>query len=386
MSRWSGERADVVVVGAGVIGLALAYELGRRGRRTLLLERDRPGAGATWAAGGMLAPVSEAETDPPALIDFGRDSLRRYPTFVAEVERLAGASCGYQREGTLWVALDRDDAAELAHVRETLVAKGLAVRPLGVDELRAREPHLSGRALVGLLVAEDHQVDPRALVGALERANSRLGVEVRAGSAVQRIERTSHGTLLVSGQQTGGGAVAEEAGTVVVAAGAWGAGEIELPTPPPGIRPVKGQLVRLRGPRLLRCVVRTPHVYLVPRADGELLVGATVEEMGYDLAPTAGATLDLLRRAWQALPGIYDLHLAEVSVGLRAAVDDHLPVIGETDVPGLFLAGAHFRNGVLLAPATAHYLADWIERGRAPEALAPFAPERLAHRAPAGRD
>ena len=163
----------------------------------------------------------------------------------------------------------------------------------------------------------------------------------------------------------------------VLAAGVW-SGEVDAPLPPLGLRPVKGQLVRLGGPELLRHVVRSPDVYLVPRRGGELLVGATMEEQGLDALPTAGAVLDLLREAWRILPGLYDLAVTELSVGFRPAVRDHRPVIGATSTRGLYVATGHFRNGVLLAPATAHYLAEWIAKGAAPAALAPFGVERLA--------
>jgi glycine oxidase len=163
---------------------------------------------------------------------------------------------------------------------------------------------------------------------------------------------------------------------VVLAAGAWCDRELRHPLGETGIRPVKGQLVRLRGPRLLRHVVRTPDVYLVPREDGELLVGATMEEMGFDVGSTAGAVMDLLRHGWEALPGIYDLELAEVSVGLRSAVEDHLPLIGASGIEGLFLATGHFRNGILLAPGTAHHLARQMTEGREPRELRPFRPGR----------
>jgi glycine oxidase len=154
-------------------------------------------------------------------------------------------------------------------------------------------------------------------------------------------------------------------------------GDVDAPLPPLGLRPVKGQLVRLGGPELLRHVVRSPDVYLVPRRGGELLVGATMEEQGFDGLPTAGAVLDLLREAWRILPGTYDLAVIELSVGFRPAVRDHRPVIGATSTHGLYVATGHFRNGVLLAPATAHHLADWIVEGRRPPALAPFGVERM---------
>jgi glycine oxidase len=325
----------------------------------------------------MLAPVSEAELETAQLLELGCDSLRRFPGFVAGVESLAGEACGYLADGTVWVAVDRDGVAELNHLLGTLHAKGLEARPLDGDGLRRLEPHLAGRVLGGLEVASDHQVDPRRLCGCLKTAVEKLGSTVMRGARAERVEATGGRVAAVHGRYGDGRPFRIDAETVVVAAGAWSGRHLDLPIEPLGVRPVKGQLVRLRGPRLLSRVVRTPEVYLVPRADGELLIGATMEEMGFDLSPTAGAVMDLLRGAWEALPGVYDLELAEVSVGLRSAVDDHLPVVGGTEIEGLFLAFGHFRGGVLLAPATAHYLAQWIARGRRPPELEPFAPGRL---------
>jgi len=204
-----------------------------------------------------------------------------------------------------------------------------------------------------------------------------LGATLSRGATVEGVESTNGRVCAVVGRHEDGRSFRIETESVVVAAGAFRADEISLPIEPLGLRPVKGQLVRLNGAQLLSHVVRTPDVYLIPRADGELLIGATMEEMGFDLSRTAGAVMDLLRHAWEALPAIYDLPLVEISVGLRSAVDDNLPLIGATDVEGLFLAVGHYRGGVLLAPATAHYLAQWIVESRMPAELEPFAPARL---------
>ncbi len=371
-----------MIVGGGVIGLALAYELLRRGRSVLVLERDRPGSGATAAAGGMLAPVSEAGHDPPELIELGCDSLRRYPRFVSDVEQVAGVECGYRDEGTLWVALDRDDRAELQHLARTLAGKGLESREIGSEELRRLDPPLSSRVIGGLEVTGDHQVDPRSLGRCLSRAVDRLGGEIASGMAVERVEVRDERVVAVHGVDEAGEGFRVDTGRVVVAAGAWSERDIELPVERVGLRAVKGQLVRLQGPRLLSHVVRTPRIYLVPRADGELVIGGTVEEMGFDLSPTAGAVMDLLRHGWELLPAIYDCEVLELAVGLRPALEDQLPAIGATEVEGLYLAFGHFRNGILLAPATAHYLAQWLTEGREPEALRPFAPRRMRLRRP----
>jgi glycine oxidase len=273
------------------------------------------------------------------------------------------------------VALGRDHAAELERLAAIQREKGLAARPLGPDEVAAREPHLSGRVVGGLLIEGDHQVDPRALARALGAAVERLGGRVVVGHRVLRIDHAGDRVRGVSGL-AGGWPFTVAAPAAVLAAGAWSA-DIDAPLPALGLRPVKGQVVRLRGPVLLRHVVRTPEVYLVPRSDGELLVGATMEEQGLDARPTAGAVLDLLREAWRVLPGVYDLAVTELSVGFRPAVREPRPVIDAAATAGLFVATGHHRNGVLLAPATAHHLAEWITSGRRPPALAAFGLERL---------
>ena len=376
------EEADVVVVGAGVIGLAVAFELARAGRHVLVLERAHAGSGATSAAGGMLAPVSEADIETGALLSLALDSLRRYPRFVADVEEVSGLRCGLRSEGTLWVAVHRDDQEELQHLHATLRERGLPAEALSAAQVAGLEPHLSPRVLGGLRVASDHQVDPRALARALLEAVRRLGGRLRTGVAVHEVALRAGRVSAVTGVLDGGQPLTVACNDVVLAAGAWATATIRSPLQELGVRPVKGQLLRLRGPApLLTHVVRHPDVYLVPREDGELLVGATMEEVGFDPAVTAGAMLDLLRHAWQVVPGIYDLELAEVSVGFRSAVRDHLPVLGPTEVPGLHVAVGHFRNGILLAPATAALVAGALLQGRALPELAPFRASRLQARA-----
>lgn len=378
MSDESKRSVDVLVVGAGVIGLAVAYELLLRGRSVAVVDRGRPGSGATQAAGGMLAPISEAASESPLLLDFASDSLGRYGAFVRGLEERTGMACGYRTDGTLWAALDRDDRAELRHAAANLAGKGLAVDELDGASMHALEPHLSPRVISGLRIPGDHQVDPRRLSCALERAVLLLQGSIHSGVTIDEV--VAHGDRVrgVRGRCADGQSFEAEGREVVLAAGAWSVNGIRSPLSHIGLRPVKGQLLRLRGAKLLTRVVRTPRAYLVPREDGELLVGASLEEAGFDTTPTAGAVRDLLRHGWEVLPGIDELELAEVSVGLRSAVDDHLPVIGASEIAGLFLAFGHFRNGVLLAPGTAHHLADWIERGVAPTALEPFAPRRIA--------
>lgn len=373
-------KADIVIIGAGAIGLAIAFELVRRNRSVLVLERDRVGSGATWASAGMLAPVSEAEAEEPAVVDLALESHRLYPEFVETVEAASGLSCGFRQDGTLVVALGRDDEEEIEHLRDAQQARGLRAVSLTADEVFEREPHLSGWVTGGLLAAEDYQVDPRLLVKALATAVRNTGGNIEEGARVETVEAAGGRPRKVSGQRRGRDFTVD-CDVVVVAAGAWSSTTIDSPVSRFGIRPVKGQIARLRGPRLIRHVLRTPGVYLVERNDGQLVVGATMEEMGFDSTPTAGAVMDLLRKAWRVLPGIYDCAFDEFSVGLRPAARDHMPLISETEMEGVFVATGHYRHGILLTPATAVLMADLIANGRESSLLTPFGAQRLHARA-----
>ena len=366
---------DAVVVGAGVIGLSIAYELLRRDRSVLVIEKERPGAGASSVAGGMLAAVSESEDQPETFTELCMEAARQYPGFVADLERVSGRPARYRDDGTLWVALNRDDQQELERLEASLLARELAVERLDGGEITTLEPHVSPRALGGLRVAGDHQVDPRALLSALQRAVRALGgrflCPARVGRVVERNGRVA-GVLAVDPDGREHSIAAEH---VVLATGAWTGPEGLGPAAPASVRPVKGQLVRLKGPVLIRHVTNTPDVYLIPRDDGELLIGATVEEMGFDVTPRAGAVMDLLRHAWDLLPGSYDLDFVSVDVGLRPATDDHLPLIGPAGAEGLLLATGHYRNGILLAPITARGIAAWIVGEPVDPRLLPFVPQ-----------
>lgn len=374
--------APVVVVGAGVIGLAVAFELASRGRRPLVLERAVPGAGASGVSAGMLAVSAEAEYEDDPLVRAGLESLELYPDFVRRVEAASGLACGLRTEGTLLAAFTQDQEEDLRHLARRQARLGLRCTWLEGPAVREREPQLAPRVRGALLAERDWQVDPRLLVAALVGALPRLGGQVVSGARVTGLE-TRGGRLArvvgVAGDGSAGAtAFAVECEAAVLAAGAWCDVELARPGPPLGVRPVKGQVVRLRGPELLRQVVITPHVYLVPRAGGELVVGATMEEQGFDPWPTAGAVSDLLWNARLALPAVADLVLAEVAVGFRPAARDERPLIGETSTPGLYVATGHFRHGVLLAPVTARWLAELMAEGRRPPALEAFRPERAA--------
>jgi glycine oxidase len=389
------EAASVVVVGAGIIGMSLAFELARRSVDVVVLERSRPGAGAAGVAAGMLAPTSEAEDENPELVRLALESHRLYPEFVDAVQRASGLTCGYRREGTLLVALGLDDDGELARLKGLQQRLGFSTTWLDPGQVQALEPGLSPRITSVLFAPGDQQVDPRAMLTALQGAVTRFGGRVITNACVSGFE-THDGRLdrvtgltgpaapdpatglpeAAQGLQQPGEPFAVRCRSAVLAAGAWSGRDLKWPAMPLGVRPVKGQLVRLRGPELIRHVVRAPRVYLVPRQGGELVVGATMEEQGFDPTPTAGAVMDLLWNARLVAPAVYDLELLEVNVGFRPATRDHLPLIGATEVSGLYVATGHFRHGVLLAPATAALLADLIVEGRLDPILAPFRPER----------
>jgi glycine oxidase len=323
----------------------------------------------------MLAPAAEAGEITPELAAFARESCRRYAELVAAVEAVAGESCGYRPDGTFLVALHRDHWAELEHLAEMQRAAGLRAERLSAEALREREPYLSPRQQGGLWLADDHQVDPRRLHAALRTAVARLGGVLLDQARVTALgwtgERVS-GVTLAHGHET----LAIEATAVVLAAGVWSTDALpDVPRLP--LRPVRGQIVRVSGPALISRVVRTPGVYLVPRLAGEMLVGAVSEEAGFDLEPRAGAVLELLREAWEVVPGVAEHAFVETVVGFRPALRDNLPAIGALG-DGLYVATGHYRHGIMLAPITAQLLIDGITTGVMPPALAPFSPGRFA--------
>jgi glycine oxidase len=373
---------DLIVVGGGVIGLSIGWRAAQQSLRTLVLEAERPARGATHAAAGMLAPVTEASYGEERLLALNLEAARRYPDFVAELELEAGAETGYRPSGTLAVAPDRDDAELLKRLHQFQVSLGLDAEWLSGRECRRLEPGLAPRIVAGIRSSLDHQVVPRALasalVVALERAGGELRGEARVASLMIESERVT-GVALESGE-------ALLADRVVVAAG-WQSSELgglaEHTRVP--VRPVKGQILRLRGEPsapIAQRVVRTPEVYVVPRDDGGVIVGATIEERGADTAVTAGGVLELLRSAYAVLPGIAELELVEATAGLRPAAPDNLPIVGPGALSGLVWATAHWRNGILLAPITADAVVHLLTGGGLPELFEPVAPARFAPRAP----
>ena len=379
-ARSSDLTADVLVVGGGLIGLVTAWRSAQAGRRTVVAD-PAPGGGAALVAAGMLAPVTELHYAERALLDLSLASAARYPEFVTEVEQAAGLDTGYRTCGTLAVALDADDRAQLRDLHAFQEQLGLASQWLTGRECRGLEPLLAPGVRGGLRVDGDHQVDPRRLAGALLRAAELAGVEV----VRRRVVRLRCAGGAVTGAELDGGARVS-AGRTVLAAGSESGRIAGLPPEAlPPVRPVKGQVLRLRMPaagppflsRTVRAVVRGSDVYLVPRENGELVLGATSEELGWNTEVTAGGVYRLLRDAHELLPGITELPLAEALAGLRPGSPDNGPLLGPTRLPGLLLATGHHRNGVLLTPATGDVMALALDGAELPPYARPFAADRF---------
>ena len=335
--------------------------------------------GASWAAAGMLAPVTEAHYGEEALLRLNLTSAEMYSQFAAEVQEDSGIDPGYRACGTIVAARDTDDIAALEDLFAFQQRLGLRVEWLRTQRCRELEPHLSPRVRGGILVEGDHQVDNRALLASLQEAARARGVRVLKGTAAG---------LEVDGDRVCGVALEDgtkvEVDAVVLAAGVWSSAIAGVPREAvPNLRPVKGQLLHLRGPRFLTRNVRGLDVYIVPRADGRVVVGATMEERGYDLRPTAEGAYELLRDAYELVPGLLELEIVEHEVGLRPATPDNAPLIGPTALQGLLLATGHFRNGVLLAPVTATAIVAMLMRSEPSVDLTPFSPLRFAVRSAA---
>jgi glycine oxidase len=365
---------DVVVVGAGIVGLACAWRAAGRGLSVLVVDRDAPGAGASGVAAGLLAPVTEADFGEEALLELNLESARMWPAFAAELAERSGIDVGHRESGALVVAADRDDAEELRRLHAFQRSLGLDAGWLSGRDCRRLEPGLSPRVAGAILAPQDGQVDPEAAIRALAVASEAAGAEVVAGLEARAVEpgrvRTSQGSIAAE--------------RVLVAAGCWSSALVDLP-----VRPVKGQILSLRArtrgaPRLAERVVRSPRCYLLDRGDGRVVLGATVEEQGFDATVTAEGTYRLLEAAFEVVPEVMELELVAGRAGLRPGSPDNAPLIGTT-ADGVLVATGHHRNGVLLAPVTAAAVADLLTGAEPPDALRPFAPDRFATRPLAGR-
>jgi len=374
---FSSHRPKTVIIGAGVIGLGIAWRLAQAGCEVSVYDRGEAGRGASWAAAGMLAAAVETEPGEEPLLPLALESQRLWPDFGRELEAASGIPVEYRDEGTLVVALNRDDAEQLRHSYEFQMGLGLDIEWLSAAEARRREPHLKPGIAAAVWSPRDHQVENRLLGRALAEACRRAGVALHEYCPVREITVTggrADGIVTAEGR--------EAADAVVLAAGAWSReiGGIPAAQLPP-VRPIKGQMLALQmdpAAPLLRHVIWLPRGYLVPRRDGRLLVGATVEERGFDTSLTAGGLLALIEGAWRAVPAIEELPIAETWVGFRPGSRDDAPMLGPGGVDGLVVATGHHRNGILLTPITAAVVSTYILTSRLPESALPFSPERFA--------
>ncbi|WP_448202502.1 glycine oxidase ThiO [Azospirillum sp. sgz302134] len=374
--RPSSTNPSVAILGAGVIGLSIAWRLAAAGCRVEVFDRGAVGRGASHAAGGMLAACVETEPGEESLLPLTRASQALWPAFAAELEAASGLPVDLRTEGTMVIALNADDAAKVRVLHQFQHGLGLPVEWLTGAEVRRREPYLQPGVAGALFCAGDHQVDNRKLASALHAAVLCAGGVVHEHTEVTRIE-VRNGR--VAGLRVGDRLV--EADRVVLAAGAWAGGIEGLPPAArPPVRPVKGQMICVRMDErlpLLRHVVWTPGTYLIPRLDGRLLIGATTEERGFDDRLTAGGQFALLEGAWRALPGIAELPIEESWAGFRPGSRDDAPILGLSAVEGLILATGHHRNGILLTPVTADSIARLILTGEADPVIQPFAIDRF---------
>ena len=361
------------MIGAGLIGLACAWRAGQRGLSVLVVDRAaEPGDGASRVAAGMLAPVMEADFGEERQVRVNLAARERWPAFAAELEERTGLPTGYRDSGALIVAPDRDDAEALRRLHELQVSLGLEAEWLPPGRCRRLEPGLSPRIAGGILAHGDGQADPRATTRALAAAVGELALGVE-------VEGIEHERGRVTGLTTSAGPI--QCDSVVVAAGAWSPGLAPDGQGPP-VRPVKGQILelRVRGgmDEPVERVVRTPRCYLVARGDGRVVLGATMEEQGFDTTVTADGVYRLLEAAWEVVPEVAELELVEAGAGLRPGTPDNAAIVGPGELDGLVWATGHWRKGVLMAPLTGDAVADLLAGGELPDELAALAPGRFA--------
>jgi glycine oxidase len=398
----NNSAADLAILGGGIVGLSVAWRARMEGMSVLVIERDTLGRGATHVAAGMLAPVAEVEFGEAGrrVLELGIHSARMWPSFADELEQASGIELGLRRTGTLVVARDDDEARELERQLAFRESLGLRVVRMRASEARDHEPAIAPTVRLALHAPEDHSVDPRNVVAALRGACERAGVSLREHTAALGLRLDASRTRVVAvrlgdsrdgappatleggvganGDFLGEGGACElvYADNVVVAAGAWSGGLAGLPDGAGvDVRPVKGQIMRLRdpaGPGLLKGVVRFEGGYLVPRGDGRYVLGATMEERGFEPDATAGGVYELLRDAHELVPGVSELHIEELGVGYRPSTPDNAPLIGPGAIEGLTWATGHHRNGILLAPLTAELVVSSLAGEHA------VAAERLA--------
>jgi glycine oxidase len=363
---------DVAVAGGGLIGGAVAFELSRAGLQVALFDSRQLGEGSSWAAAGILSPAPET-AGMISTVPLGRASLQLYPEFVAAVEEISDQSADYRARGTLEALFSAEAQEKLSTIIALHHGLGLKAEPVSADDAREMEPALSPELEAAVFRPDEACVDNRALTKAVLKAAERCGVKIFAASSVQSIVKNGERCtgILADGEKV-------ESRWTVIAAGCWSA-EIEGASQYAPVRPAKGQMIALRAKKDLSVerVLWSDHVYLVPRNDGKILAGATVEYVGFEKTVTAGALQKIITAALQLAPALADAQIEETWAGLRPDAPDHLPIIGPTDLEGLLIATGHFRSGILLAPITAQLIREWITMQKVSHDWARFSPMRF---------
>jgi glycine oxidase len=365
------KNPDVVIVGGGVVGAALAWRLAKDGRSVVLLERGEIGREASWAAGGILTPVHLADY-PPALSALCDASAKLYPDLVRELRDDSGVDVEYRVCGFLIVERNDEEAGHTAQLEAFKRGAGLPVERLGLDALRELQPGLSSDVRGGLLLPDIAQIRNPRLAVAFAEAARKKGVDVRPNVQVTGFLRVPG---RVNGVRTTQGDV--YAGTTVIASGAWSGDVLKPLGLALAVKPIKGQILLTQAaPGTIGPVIEAADTYLIPRADGKILIGSTLEDVGFDKRVTLDAVSSLAARAAAILPALGNLPLVTSWAGLRPSTPDRLPYIGRTSMEGLLVSTGHYRNGILLSPISAALIADLIA-GRTPSMdLAPFDPGR----------
>jgi glycine oxidase len=365
------KKFDVAIAGGGVIGGAIAMELARAGLRVGVFDRQQPGQEASWASAGILSPAPESP-GMIAMVEMGKASFARYPEFVARVEEISGMSTGFRPKGTLEALFSHDTKAELSTIIAVHHGLGLKAEPLRAEDARELEPALSEEVEAAVLRPEEASIDNRALTAAVLEAAQRSGAEIFSGCGARAVWREGDRCkgLVLQNEKI-------EAQWTIIAAGCFSAAIDGVARYGP-VRPAKGQMVALRADDLkIERVLWSEKIYLVPRNDGRILAGATVEHVGFDKRVTAGGIERILSAAIELAPGLKDARIEETWAGLRPDTPDHMPILGPTDVDGLLMATGHFRSGILLTPITARLVREWITEQRVSVDWERFSPMRF---------
>jgi glycine oxidase len=365
------KKFEAVIAGGGLIGGAIALELALAGVRVAVFEQGEPGREASWAGAGILSPAPENPATIP-LVPLGKASMALYPEFVARVEEISGQDVGFRPKGTVEALFSRDGARELSTHVAVHHGWGLRAEAISAEDARELEPALSPEVEAAVLRPDEASVDNRALTQAVLEAARKSGAEIFARHEVRGIWREKHhcAGLLIENDKI-------SAKWTIIAAGSFSESIAGVDTYAP-VRPAKGQMVSLRAERLkIERVLWSDKIYLVPRNDGRILAGATVEYVGFDKKVTAGALEKILSGAIELAPDLAHARVEETWAGLRPDSPDHLPILGPADIRGLLIATGHFRSGILLTPITARLIREWITEQRVSVDWERFSPLRF---------